>query len=221
MPEVTINGTAGRLEGRFSQGADPQAPIGLFLHPHPQHGGTMNNKVVFTLERAFRGHGFATLRFNFRGVGRSQGRFDRGCGEVSDAAAALDWLRTHQPDASECWIVGFSFGAWIAMQLLMRRFGIDRFVAVAPPVNLMDFDVLTPSPSSGLIIQGRLDDIVPESAVARMAEKLSQHSDTRVEYRVIEGADHFFGERMVELTDALNDYLRRTQAPGKSEISFR
>ncbi len=207
MPEVMINGTAGRLEGRFNPGIVHHAPIGLFLHPHPQHGGTMNNKVVFALERAFRGHGFATLRFNFRGVGLSQGHFDHGDGELADAAAALDWLQAQHPDASQCWIVGFSFGAWISLKLLMDRPGIDRFVVVAPPAGLMDFSFLAACPAPGLMIQGTSDDIVPEPEVTRLAQTLSQQKTAHIDYQVIDGADHFFTSRMGELTDAVDRYL--------------
>ena len=95
MPEVIFNGPDGRLEGRYHHGKSPNAPLALLLHPHPQHGGTMNNKVVYALYHAFVRRGFSTLRFNFRGVGRSQGKFDNGQGELSDAAAALDWVATH------------------------------------------------------------------------------------------------------------------------------
>ena len=115
MPDVIFNGPEGRLEGRYQPGRSPTSPIALMLHPHPQHGGTMNNKVVYTLHHTFARRGFAVLRFNFRGVGRSQGSFDRGEGELSDAAAALDWLQTYNPNAVACWIAGFSFGAWIAI----------------------------------------------------------------------------------------------------------
>ncbi|HVO01336.1 MAG TPA: hypothetical protein VMT54_04005, partial [Candidatus Cybelea sp.] len=89
MPEIILNGPEGRLEGRYQQNSTPNAPIALMLHPHPQHGGTMNNKVVYSLYQSFQRLGFSVLRFNFRGVGRSQGKFDRGEGELSDAAAAL------------------------------------------------------------------------------------------------------------------------------------
>src|SRR5919109_4872079 len=121
MPDIIINGAEGRLEGRFHVSRVERAPIALVLHPHPQHGGTMHNKVVYATHQAFAQKGFSVLRFNFRGVGRSQGKFDRGEGELSDAAAALDWLQTWNPNAPQCWIAGFSFGAWIGMQLLMRR----------------------------------------------------------------------------------------------------
>ena len=118
MPELMLPGPNGRLEARFSPGISRNAPVALVLHPHPQHGGTMNNKVTYALYQTFVERGFAVLRFNFRGVGRSQGSYDRGEGELADAAAALDWLESTNPDASASWIAGFSFGAWIGMQLL-------------------------------------------------------------------------------------------------------
>ena len=99
MPEVIFNGPEGRLEGRYQHGSQPNAPIALMLHPHPQHGGTMNNKIVYSLYHNFVQRGFSVLRFNFRGVGRSQGVYDRGEGELSDAASALDWLQTYNPNA--------------------------------------------------------------------------------------------------------------------------
>ena len=113
MPEVLINGAEGRLEGRYSPGKGERRPVVLLLHPHPQHGGAMHNKVIYALHQAFLRQGFSTLRFNFRGVGRSQGSFGRGEGELTDAASALDWLQAFNPNAGECWIAGFSFGAWI------------------------------------------------------------------------------------------------------------
>ena len=92
MPEVIFPGPEGRLEGRFHP-APARAPVALVLHSHPQAGGTMNNKIVQLLYKTFVNRGFATLRFNFRGVGKSQGVFDNGIGELSDAASALDWVR--------------------------------------------------------------------------------------------------------------------------------
>ena len=121
MPEVIFPGPEGRLEGRFHPGTRPRAPVALILHSHPQAGGTMNNKIVQLLYQTFVKRGFATLRFNFRGVGKSQGVFDNGIGELSDAASALDWVQSIHPEAETTWVAGVSFGAWIGMQLLMRR----------------------------------------------------------------------------------------------------
>ena len=207
MPEVIFNGPEGRLEGRYSHGKTENAPIALVLHPHPQHGGTMNNKIVYNLYHSFVNRGFSTLRFNFRGVGRSQGGYDDGQGELSDAASALDWLQTLNPNASDCWIGGFSFGAWIAMQLLMRRPDISGFVSIAPPANMFDFSFLAPCPSSGLILHGDNDEVVPEAAVAKLAQKLKTQKNIVVDYDVIGGAGHFFTEQFDDLNERVGTYL--------------
>jgi alpha/beta superfamily hydrolase len=177
------------------------------LHPHPQHGGTMNNKVVYSLYQAFQRQGFSVLRFNFRGVGRSQGKFDRGEGELSDAAAALDWLQSWNQNAAQCWIAGFSFGAWIGMQLLMRRPEISGFISVAPPANVYDFSFLAPCPSSGLIVQGDQDTVVPQEAVGKLIQKLSHQRGIKIDYKVVAGASHFFNEHLDELATAVDQYL--------------
>ena len=207
MPEVIINGPAGRLEGRYNHSAEPSAPIALLLHPHPQHGGTMNNKVVYTLFHSFVRRGFSALRFNFRGVGRSQGSFDRGEGELADAAAALDWLQGYNPNAASCWVAGYSFGAWIGMQLLMRRPEIDAFIAVSPPANTYDFSFLAPCPSSGLILQGDQDTLVPPEAVQKLVHKLSHQRDIKIEFRKIAGADHFFLDSAETLAGHIDAYI--------------
>ena len=213
MTDVIINGPAGRLEGRYHHSKETNAPIALLLHPHPQYGGTMNNKVVYTLYYSFVRRGFSTLRFNFRGVGRSQGTFDRGEGELSDAAAALDWLQTYNANATACWIGGFSFGAWIGMQLLMRRPEIDGFIAVAPPANLFDFSFLAPCPASGLIIQGDRDQLVPTEAVQKLINKLMHQRDIQIDHRIIHGADHFFAGQLEELGAAIEEYVAGNHRP--------
>ncbi len=207
MPEVLFNGPAGRLEGRYTPGKSPTAPIALVLHPSPQHGGTMNNKVVFSVYQTFTSRDFATLRFNFRGVGRSQGTYDKGEGELADATSALDWLQTVNPHARSVWVAGFSFGSWIGMQLLMRRPEIDSFISIAPPANMLDFSFLAPCPTSGMIIQGDQDEIVPEAAAAKLVHKLSFQRGIKIDYRVIPGADHFFTDQMDALQGAVQSYL--------------
>ena len=209
MPEVIFAGPEGRLEGRYHHSDTPRAPIAVILHPHPQHGGTMNNKVVYNLYYVFVRRGFSVLRFNFRGVGRSQGSFARGEGELTDAASALDWIQTYNANASACWIAGFSFGAWIGMQLLMRRPEIDRFIAVAPPANVYDFGFLAPCPSSGLILQGDKDEIVTEESVQKLTEKLGRQKDIVIDYRVIKGANHFFTGKLDDLNEIVSDYVAR------------
>jgi uncharacterized protein len=213
MPEVIINGAEGRLEGRYTPAKGERRPIVILLHPHPQHGGTMHNKVIYALNQVFIRQGFSTLRFNFRGVGRSQGSFGRGEGELTDAASALDWLQSINPNAGACWIAGFSFGAWIGMQLLMRRPEIDRFVAIAPPANIFDFAFLAPCPSSGLILQGDKDEVVPEESVKKLSEKLGKQRDIHIDYRIIKGANHFFTGKLDKLEAMAEDYIENSDEP--------
>jgi len=207
MPEIIISGPAGRLEARYHHESRSDGPIALILHPHPQFGGTMNNAIVHRLYYTFTQRGFSTLRFNFRGVGRSQGYFDNGPGELSDAASALDWLQLQNPDARSCWITGVSFGTWIAMQLLMRRPEIDGFICIAPPANLYDYSFLAPCPSSGLLISGDKDRVVPSAAVTELSLKTKTQKGIKITHEVIAGANHFFENSIDQLDDVVGGYL--------------
>jgi len=210
MPEVIFNGPEGRIEGRYSPNLeDPTAPTALVLHPHPLHGGTMNNKVVYSAYQSFARNGFSVLRINFRGVGRSQGKFDNGVGELMDAATAMDWLQQQNPHSASFWISGFSFGSWIALQLLMRRPEINEFIAISPPVNKpsYDFGFLSPCPTPGLIVQGDIDSIVSEEAVSNFVDKISKQRGPEIDYKVIHQADHFFREKIDELSATIDEYI--------------
>ena len=217
MPEVIFNGPEGRLEGRYHHGRDATAPVALLLHPHPDHGGNMNNKVVYALFHSFARQGFSALRFNFRGVGRSQGSYDRGEGELTDAAAALDWLQTYNPNASSCWIAGYSFGAWIGMQLLMRRPEINRFISVAPPANIFDFSFLAPCPASGILIHGGRDELVTFEAVKKLADKLNSQRNINVALKVIPEANHSFQSSYEDLAPIVDQYIAAAMAADRGE----
>lgn len=208
MPEIFFNGPSGRLEGRYTQSINRKAPAVLVLHPHPVHGGTMNNKVVYSAYKSFVNSGFTALRINFRGVGKSQGEFDNGIGELTDAATALDWLQLHNPLAQSFIVAGFSFGSWIGMQLIMRRPEINYFVSIAPPVGKYDFSFLSPCPIPGLVVQGDSDSIVSEDAVMELVERLSKQKHCKVEYRTIHGADHFFRSKLEDLEQILEEYSK-------------
>jgi alpha/beta superfamily hydrolase len=214
MPEVIFAGPAGRLEGRFQPAKRRNGPIAIILHPHPQFGGTMNNQVVYQLFYMFAKRGFAVLRFNFRGVGRSQGEFDHGSGELSDAAAALDWVQSVHPEARSCWVAGFSFGAGIGMQLLMRRPEIEGFISIAPPANLHDFTFLAPCPSSGLIIHGDQDKVVPQKDVQGLVDKLKSQKGISIDQQIVRGANHFFEDHVDALVDSCATYVDKRLAMG-------
>lgn len=219
MPDIIIPGPEGRIEARYHHAEQPGAPIAVVLHPHPLYGGTMNNKIVYHLYHAFVKFGFSVMRFNFRGVGRSQGTYDEGIGELSDAASALDWLQQQNPEASTCWIGGFSFGSWVAMQLLMRRPEIEGFVTVAPPANLYDFSFLAPCPSSGLIVQGNRDEIVPFESVEKLKDKVITQKGRTIDYTQIDGADHYFRNQLDELNNVVYAYMetRRSEFTGRRQ----
>ncbi|MEQ9663235.1 MAG: alpha/beta hydrolase [Parasphingopyxis sp.] len=207
MPEVIFPGPEGRLEGRFAPPLRPRAPVAMILHPHPQGGGTMNNAIVQQLYKTFVNRGFATLRFNFRGVGKSQGEFDNGIGELSDAASALDWVQSFHPEAETTWVAGFSFGALIGMQLLMRRPEIRGFISIAPPASMYDFSFLAPCPASGVIIQGDSDEVSLPSGTQKLVDKLRTQKHITIQHDVIPGANHFFQNEMSELMTSVDDYL--------------
>ncbi|MBN8827197.1 MAG: alpha/beta hydrolase [Sphingobacteriia bacterium] len=209
MSEVIISSPEGRIEGKYNHSAEPNAPTALILHPHPLHGGTMNNKVVYNVYHTFVRNGFSTLRINFRGVGKSSGTFDNGVGELIDAAIALDWLQLQNPSSNNFWIAGFSFGAWIAMQLLMRRPEIHGFVAVSPPANLYDFSFLSPCPSSGLVVGAEKDSVAPEESISKLLSKISKQKNTEIDYQVIPGADHFYRLTMDDLVKSIDDYIKK------------
>ncbi len=219
MPEVIFTGPAGRIEGRYHPARVKHAPIAIVLHPHPQFGGTMNHQIVYQLYYAFVHRGFSVLRFNFRGVGRSQGSFDHGSGELSDAASALDWAQTINPEARSCWIAGFSFGAWIGMQLLMRRPEIEGFISVAPPANLYDFSFLAPCPSSGLIIHGDKDAVVPAKDVTGLVEKLKTQKGIIIDQKVVPGANHFFDNKIEPMMQTVTAYLDKRLKPADSSAA--
>ena len=213
MPELIFPGPEGRLEGRYHSQPNPDAPIAIILHPHPQYGGTMNNRVVYNLHYAFHRMGFTVMRFNFRGVGRSQGEFDQGIGELSDAASALDYLQAMNPNSKHCWVAGFSFGAWIGLQLLMRRPEIRGFLSVAPPANMYDFSFLAPCPSSGIIVAGAQDEIVPPNAVQKLVDKLRTQKGITIHHDEIPRANHFFEHELDQLMKSLDNYLDMRLAP--------
>ncbi|MEO1092934.1 MAG: alpha/beta hydrolase [Pseudomonadota bacterium] len=206
MPEVIFNGE-GRLEGRYVHGEGTNPPLAIVLHPHPLHGGTMNNRVVFAMFQVFQRRGFSVLRFNFRGVGRSQGIFDHGQGELRDAASALDWMQLQNPNSRIVWCAGFSFGSWIAMQLLMRRPEIHRFVCAALPAKLYDFSFLAPCPSSGLVIHAEQDIVTPTDEVKKLTDKLQHQRAIDIEVDVIPETDHMFSKRMDAFGASMERYL--------------
>ncbi|MDN5247545.1 MAG: alpha/beta hydrolase [Wolbachia endosymbiont of Tyrophagus putrescentiae] len=209
MVEVFLNNTTERIEGEYHQSKDANAPVALVLHHHPQYGGNMSHKMVHNTYDAFVQNDFSVLKINFRGVGKSTGTFDKGMGELVDAAVAIDWLQEHNHSNTSIWIAGFSFGAWIAMQLTMRRPEIVGFVAISPPVTNYDFSFLFPCPVPGLILQSSNDTISEENDVSSLVKKLANSiKSEHMQYCTIDDTNHFFRNKEDEAMQIIDDYIK-------------
>jgi alpha/beta superfamily hydrolase len=214
-----LPGPAGRLEALVDEpagctatglGADEQSalePSGVqpravvvLAHPHPLYGGTMHTKVVFQAAKSFCRIGCAVLRFNFRGVGASEGAFDNGPGELADFRRALDFAARRYPGA-ELWAAGVSFGAWVALTVGAEDDRVSALAGIAPPIQMYDFGALRHSAKPKFFIQGERDEPCPLKA---MREFYAQLPEPR-ELVVIDGADHLFDGHVMEVGDAIED----------------
>lgn len=194
--DLMIPGPAGGLQAVWQPADTPSAHVAVVCHPHPLHGGTMNNKVVTTIARAFRDQGFPVLRFNFRGAGSSEGVHDHGRGEVDDLLAVLAWLRQSQ-QALQVSLAGFSFGAWVcaaASARWPRDLRLERLLLVAPPVHYEGFQRLQTPPGT-VVMMGDQDEVVEPDAMQDWAT--SRQEPCRLQ--VFSGAGHFFHGRLAEL----------------------
>ena len=206
--EIFIPGPSGRIQAKYYKNKQQGAPVALVLQPHPQYGGTMNNRIVYEVYNSFYKNGFSVIRMNFRGVDKSDGMFDNGQGELSDAAAALDWIEKNNPSYSQCWVSGFSFGALICMQLIMRRPEVNKFIAVSPQPNVYDFTFLAPCPTSGLMIYGKNDELVPEEHILNLKKRLSLQKNIEVKFDCIQNANHFYKNKEKDLFSSVGNYIK-------------
>jgi len=180
----------------------------VFAHPHPQLGGTMQNKVVYQAAKGLARIGCAVLRFNFRGVGRSGGQFDEGVGEIADFAAALDYMAARYPSA-RLWAAGFSFGSWVALETGAVDDRVSALIGIAPPVatsisgKTYAFPNTVASTKPKFLIQGEADDVCPIEALWRFYGALHEPK----ELVVIDAADHLFEGKTEEVGEALEDLL--------------
>lgn len=206
---LLLPGPAGALELACSRPDAEQARAGVAIicHPHPLQGGTMTNKVVTTLERSLLDLGFATVRFNFRGVGQSEGVHDFGNGESDDVVAIAAWARTQQPGAV-LWLAGFSFGSYVALRAA-ARVQPAQLILVAPPVGRQDFSGIAAPACPWLIVQGESDEVVDPAAVFAWAASV-QPPPTLV--RMPE-TSHFFHRRLIELRSLVKDAVAANLPP--------
>ena len=198
-----IPGPVGALEAIYEILPDVElAGVAVVCHPHPQHGGTMHNKVAHTLARAFLRSGFAVLRFNFRGTEGSGGSYDNGVGELDDALAALDWIRERHPGLP-AWLAGFSFGAAIAVRAAVAT-PVAGLVSVAPAIYRFANNLDGQPDCPWLIIQGDEDELVEVDETVGWIDSL----EPGPELLIMTGAEHFFHGRLHELREAVTEFVR-------------
>jgi alpha/beta superfamily hydrolase len=195
---VLLDGPAGALEARYGQPDSPLEGIAVLCHPHPLFGGSMDNKVVTTLEKVFLQRNCGTLRFNFRGVGQSEGVHDEARGEIDDLIAVVAHARALAPQAP-LWLAGFSFGSYVAAALAADDPATVGLVTVAPPVSRWGYTGLGPIGCPWWVVQGDADDVVdPQAVFDYVGRRPEQPRLIR-----LEGAGHFFHGRLIELRDRL------------------
>jgi len=213
---TSLEGPAGPLQALIEtpvtegEGPGPQ-PVSAFAvvcHPHPLHGGTLDNKVVYTVARALEQLGAPAIRFNFRGVGASAGGYDAGRGETADALAVVAYGRRRWPQAA-LWLAGFSFGGAVAVGAAARA-GPQRLIAVAPGITTLALTDAAPPACPWLIVQGDADEVVPPQAVRAWVDTLSPAP----ELRVLQGAGHFFHGRLNELRDVVLAFMAGSAPAG-------
>jgi len=203
-----MEGPAGRLEAVLETASDvDRSGMVVVCHPHPQHGGTMHNKVAHTLARAFVRMGFAALRFNFRGTENSDGEFDDGVGELDDALCAIAWARTQQP-STPLWLAGFSFGAAIAVRAAVEE-NVDGLISVAPAVSRFATGLQTQPQCPWLIVQGDEDELVGVDETIEWVNGLSPGP----ELLILSGAEHFFHGRLMDLRQAVTKFVSDAKVP--------
>jgi len=188
------------LEARLAPVANPKGGF-VVCHPHPLYGGDMDNPVVIRAAEVAQAAGYATLRFDFRGAGASEGVHDKGRGEQEDVRAAMVALATHLPAGSRVGVMGYSFGAAMAARATRPSVPEAPLGLIAPPLEMYDFDFLQTSPGRLLLVAGTADSYCPVEALHRLA------AITSTEERVIEGADHFFFGKLYPLGEAIGAWL--------------
>jgi uncharacterized protein len=211
---IRIAGPAGEIEALVETPAEQRAgdglaPIrfGVVCHPHPLYGGTLDNKVVYTLARAFVELGVPAIRFNFRGVGASAGHYDEGRGETADVLAVIAYGRERWP-GSALWLAGFSFGAAVAVRAAAQA-APERLVAVAPGITRVSVADGDSPACPWLIVQGDADDVIEPAAVLAWAARQA----TAPSVRVLAGAGHFFHGRLHEVRAAVLEFLGTAEEP--------
>ncbi len=205
--DIILSGANGRIQASYYKNPNPRAPIAVVFHDIPANGGNMNEKVNYTIFYSFLQKGFSVIRFNFGGIGGTEGIFEAGESELTDASTVVDWIQEQNEEASEFWLAGIGFGAWVAMQILMRRIEVSGYIAVSPSPKRYDFSFFNPAPCQGLIIGAGNDTFVTDDVLKGLTSFINKQNFAQTVYKSIPGADKHYEGKLKELYNTIYSYL--------------
>lgn len=217
--DITLDGSNGRIQASYHPSGDRTAPIAVVFHDMPSQGGSMNEPVAYTLFYTFLKKGFSVLRFNFRGVGATEGEFEGGEPELADASTAVDWIQRENEEARQFWLAGVGFGAWIALQMLMRRIEVTNYIVARPPYKKFDLSFFNPAPCPGLVIGASEDQQPNEETLKAFIQVINRQRAGKATLAMIPGADASFRDRLGPLHAAAGAYVDKLKdmPPARAE----
>lgn len=210
IEDVFFIGNQGKVQVQVHNSTNVRPRIAVILPNDPnQYMGSMDNPIVNLINEQFVKFNFTTIKMNFKGVGKSDGKFEGAEKELINITFLVDWILNNY-NGIELWMCGFSFGAWAAMQIMMRRPEVTKFLIVAPLCNKYDFSFLSPCPIGGLIVHGTSDSITPVNALKDLVSKSLKQKKHNIQVKYIQNADHFFRNKEKDLANVISSYIETT-----------
>ena len=204
MVDLIISGESGKLHAVYHKSAVEAAPLAVILSGNPRQKYHMNDRVSYAMFRAFMDIGFSVVRFNYRGVGDSEGTIGTTSENMLDIATVIDWIQNHNEDSDKIWLAGHQLGAWYVLQAMMRRPEISGFVMVSPDASVSDFAFLSPRPNRGLLLQGANESDDARAYAMHLTQILKKQAQIDLETIRVKGADATYAQP-ADLRQMYND----------------
>ena len=211
--DIILSSLTGNLHASYFKNDNPKAPIAVVFHDIPENNGNMNEKVNYTIFYSLIKNGFSVIRFDFKGCGKSKGTFENGEQELIDASTVIDYIQSKHEEASEFWLAGVGFGAWVAMQILMRRIEITNYIAVSPYPKKYDYNFFSTPQCNGVIIGASNDEVIKEDNLKQLVSNLNKSKYGKVDYISIKNASHNYIGKLNELYNCITKYIKKNLKP--------
>ena len=217
MVDVVIPGEAGKIHAVYHKSADAAAPLAVVLSGNPRAGFHMNDRITYAIFRAYMDIGFSTIRFNYRGVGDSEGTIGTTADNMMDIATVIDWVQNQNEDSDKIWLAGNHIGAWYVLQAMMRRPEVSGFTLISPDCSVSDFSFLSPRPNRGLLIQGATEAEDALTFAPHLTQILKKQAQIDLETIRIKNADakYMGGGTLKQLYDDIKAYVGRENEENK------